>query len=154
MHRCRIWFCPIRDVLEISRDIEDCQGITFRTIGSVGKRNRRVIQHCRDGSYNLPPTRPSHIETKYYDGSRSECNMRKDFYYIRNNRILIGNNVDSGLGESTPQEFSSCCSSSADSAKPTRVVRIFTLLFLKSFVFLVKLITFIHLVSRSFTSLF
>ncbi|XP_034171766.1 band 4.1-like protein 4 isoform X1 [Osmia lignaria lignaria] len=92
-----------------------------RTIGSVGKRNRRVIQHCRDGSYNLPPTRPSHIETKYYDGSRSECNMRKDFYYIRNNRILIGNNVDSGLGESTPQEFSSCCSSSVDSAKPTRV---------------------------------
>lgn len=53
--------------------------------------------------------------------------MRKDFYYTRNNRILIGSNVDSGLGESTPQEFSSCCSSSADSAKPTRVVRIFSL---------------------------
>ncbi|KAF3426388.1 hypothetical protein E2986_11863 [Frieseomelitta varia] len=92
-----------------------------RTIGSVGKRNRRMIQHSRDGSYNLPPTRPSQIETKYYDGNRSECNMRKDFYYTRNNRILIGSNVDSGLGESTPQEFSSCCSSSADSAKPTRV---------------------------------
>lgn len=53
--------------------------------------------------------------------------MRKDFYYTRNNRILIGSNVDSGLGESTPQEFSSCCSSSADSAKPNRVVRIFSL---------------------------
>ncbi|KOC70258.1 Band 4.1-like protein 4A [Habropoda laboriosa] len=71
-----------------------------RTIGSIGKRNRRMIQHCRDGSYNLPPTRPSQVETKYYDGR---------------------SNVDSGLGESTPQEFSSCCSSSADSAKPTRV---------------------------------
>lgn len=36
------------------------------------------------------------------------------------------NNVDSGLGESTTQDFSSCCSSSADSthqAKHTRVVR-------------------------------
>lgn len=103
----------------------DCQGITFRTIGSVGKRNRRTIQHSRDGSCNLPVARPCQIETKYYNGSRTECNMRKDFYYTRNNRILIGSNVDSGLGESTPQEFSSCCSSSADSAKPTRVVRIF-----------------------------
>ncbi|PBC29062.1 hypothetical protein APICC_03396 [Apis cerana cerana] len=80
-----------------------------------------MIQHSHDGSYNLPPTRPSQVDIKYYDGNRSECNMRKDFYYTRNNRILIGSNVDSGLGESTPQEFSSCCSSSADSAKPTRV---------------------------------
>ncbi|XP_076290110.1 band 4.1-like protein 5 isoform X3 [Lasioglossum baleicum] len=93
-----------------------------KTVGSIGKRNRRMIQHSRDGGYNLPVTRPAQIETKYYDGSRSECNVRKDFYYTRNNRILIGSNVDSGLGESTPQEFSSCCSSSADSAKPTRVV--------------------------------
>ncbi|KOX74102.1 hypothetical protein WN51_14182 [Melipona quadrifasciata] len=85
--------------LNIAVMSQDCQEITFRTIGSIGKRNRRMIQHSRDGSYNLPPTRPSQIETKYYDGS----------------------NVDSGLGESTPQEFSSCCSSSADSAKPTRV---------------------------------
>ncbi|KZC10010.1 Band 4.1-like protein 4A [Dufourea novaeangliae] len=74
-----------------------------RTIGSIGKRNRRMIQHSRDGSYNLPPTRPCQIEAKYYDGS---------------------SNVDSGLGESTPQEFSSCCSSSADSAKPTRVTQL------------------------------
>lgn len=107
---------------------QDCQGITFRTVGSIGKRNRRMIQHNRDGSYNLPPTRPGQVETKYYVGSRNECNMRKDFYYTRNNRILIGSNVDSGLGESTPQEFSSCCSSSADSAKPARVVRIIIIL--------------------------
>ncbi|OAD62009.1 hypothetical protein WN48_07650 [Eufriesea mexicana] len=98
MHRCRN---GVRSgmCLKFAVVPQDCQGITFRTIGSIGKRNRRMIQHSRDGSYNLPPTRPNQVETKYYDGS----------------------NVDSGLGESTPQEFSSCCSSSADSAKPTRV---------------------------------
>lgn len=126
MHRCRN---GVRSGMCLNFAVisQDCQEITFRTIGSVGKRNRRMIQHSHDGSYNLPPTRPSQVDIKYYDGNRSECNMRKDFYYTRNNRILIGSNVDSGLGESTPQEFSSCCSSSADSAKPTRVVCIFLL---------------------------
>ncbi|XP_047365074.1 band 4.1-like protein 4 isoform X1 [Vespa velutina] len=95
-----------------------------RTIGSLGKRDRRVIQHIRDGSYNFPTTRSSQIETKYPDAIRNDYNTRRDFYYTRNNRILIGSNVDSGLGESTPQEFSSCCSSSADSTKPTRVTQL------------------------------
>ncbi|XP_015609594.1 band 4.1-like protein 4 isoform X2 [Cephus cinctus] len=93
-----------------------------RMIGSVGKRDRRVVQHTCDGNYNLPSTRRGRNDTKYPE-PRSEYNLRKDFDYTRNSRMLIGSNVDSGLGESTPQDFSSCCSSSADSTKPTRVTQ-------------------------------
>ncbi|XP_032668059.1 band 4.1-like protein 4 isoform X2 [Odontomachus brunneus] len=99
-----------------------------RTVGSVGKRDRRVVPHNRDGSYNLLSTTSSsscRVEAKFPD-ARNECSTRRDFYYTRNNRILsaIGNNTDSGLGESTPQDFSSCCSSSADSSKPTHVTQL------------------------------
>ena len=104
----------------------DCQGFTFRTVGSIGKRDRRVVHHSREGSYNFSTTqlRPNRVLEKYPE-ARNECNARRDFDCTRNGRMLIGNNVDSGLGESTPQDFSSCCSSSADSTKHIRVVRIF-----------------------------
>lgn len=104
----------------------DSQGFTFRTMGSIGKRERRVVHHSREGSYNFSTTqaRPNRVLSKYPD-TRNEYNARRDFDSTHNSRLLIGNNVDSGLGESTPQDFSSCCSSSADSTKHIRVVRIF-----------------------------
>ncbi|XP_033213026.1 band 4.1-like protein 4 isoform X2 [Belonocnema kinseyi] len=95
-----------------------------KTMGSIGKRDRRVVQHSREGSYNLSTTqsRPNRVLEKYPE-ARNEYNTRRDFDYARNGRMLIGNNVDSGLGESTPQDFSSCCSSSADSTKHIRVTQ-------------------------------
>jgi len=81
------------------------------------------MRHYRDGSYNLLSATSNQVETKY-PGARNEYSTKKDFYYTRSNRMSIGNNTDSGLGESTPQDFSSCCSSSADSNKPIHVVRI------------------------------
>ncbi|XP_012061831.1 PREDICTED: band 4.1-like protein 4A [Atta cephalotes] len=94
-----------------------------RTIGSVGKRERRYMRHYRDGSYNLLSATSNQVETKY-PGARNEYSTKKDFYYTRSNRMSIGNNTDSGLGESTPQDFSSCCSSSADSNKPIHVTQL------------------------------
>lgn len=104
----------------------DSQGFTFRTMGSIGKRERRVVHHSREGSYNFSTiqSRPNRVLSKYPD-TRNEYNTRRDIDSTNNSRLLIGNNVDSGLGESTPQDFSSCCSSSADSTKHIRVVRIF-----------------------------
>lgn len=103
--------------------VPDCQGFPFRTIGSVGKRDRRLVRHYRDGSYNLLSATSNRVEAKYPEARNEYCS-RRDFYYTRSNRVSIGNNADSGLGESTPQDFSSCCSSSADSNKPIHVVRI------------------------------
>ena len=99
------------------------QEFTFRPMGSIGKRERRVVHHSREGGYNFSTTqsRPNQIIANYPE-ARNEYNARRDFDCTRNGRILIGNNVDSGLGESTPQDFSSCCSSSADSTKHIRVV--------------------------------
>lgn len=104
-------------------EVPDCQGFPFRTVGSVGKRERRHMRHYRDGSYNLLSATSNRIEAKY-PGARNEYSTKKDFYYTRSNRMSIGNNADSGFGESTPQDFSSCYSSSADSNKPIHVVRI------------------------------
>lgn len=105
--------------------LPDCQGFTFRAVGSLGKRDRRVVRHIRDGSYNLPSVMSSRAETRYLAEARNEFGARRDFHYARNSRVLpMGSNTDSGLGESTPQDFSSCCSSSADSTRPVHVVRI------------------------------
>jgi len=104
-------------------EVPNCQGFPFRTVGSVGKRERRLIRHYRDGSYNLLSATSNRVEAKSPE-ARNEYNTKRDFYYTRSNRVSIGNNADSGLGESTPQDFSSCCSSSADSNKPIHVVRI------------------------------
>ncbi|XP_043477923.1 band 4.1-like protein 4 isoform X2 [Leptopilina heterotoma] len=95
-----------------------------RTMGSIGKRERRVVHHSREGSYNFSTTqsRPNRVLSKYPD-TRNEYNAGRDFDSTHNSRLLIGNNVDSGLGESTPQDFSSCCSSSADSTKHIRVTQ-------------------------------
>ncbi|XP_066590905.1 band 4.1-like protein 4 [Prorops nasuta] len=112
--------CPIQSS---NPRLDDETSSQHRANGSVGKRDRRMVQHCREASYNLPPTR-TRIETKYPEPRNNEYNVRRDFYYTRNSRILIGSNVDSGLGESTPQEFSSCCSSSADSTKPPRLTHL------------------------------
>lgn len=101
----------------------DCQGFPFRTVGSVGKKERRHMRHYRDGSYNLLSATSNRVEAKFPE-ARNEYSTKRDFYYTRNNRVSIGNNADSGLGESTPQDFSSCYSSSADSNKPIHVVRI------------------------------
>lgn len=86
----------------------------------MGKRERRGIHRSREGSCNLSSMRGDSV----YPDTRNESIARRDFEYARNSRILIDYNVDSGLGESTPQDFSSCCSSSADSTKHARVVRI------------------------------
>ncbi|XP_067211159.1 band 4.1-like protein 4 isoform X3 [Linepithema humile] len=94
-----------------------------KTVGSIGKRDGRIVRHNRDGSYNLLSATSSLIGAKFPE-ARYECNTKRDFYYIRNNRMSIGNNTDSGLGESTPQDFSSCCSSSADSNKPIHVTQL------------------------------
>lgn len=94
-----------------------------RTIGPIGKRERRIVRHNRDGSaYNLLSATSNRVEAKS-PGVRNECNIKKDFYYTRNNRVSISNNTDSGLGESTPQDFSSCRSSSADSNKPIHITQ-------------------------------
>ena len=63
------------------------------------------------------------------NGSRNDLHSsRKEL--SNNNRdscyIALSTNADSGLGESTTQDLSSCCSSSADSSKFTRVVRFFS----------------------------
>lgn len=103
-------------------EVTDCQGFPFRTVGSIGKRERRIVRHNRDGSaYNLLSATSNRVEAKS-PGVRNECNTKRDFYYTRNNRVSIGNNTDSGLGESTPQDFSSCRSSSTDSNKPIHIV--------------------------------
>lgn len=108
----------------------DCQGFNFRTnFGSHGvrdrERERRNTHHCRDGSYHLTSSRSApRIDSKHYY-ARNDYNSTKEIDYRHNGRILIGNNIDSGLGESTPQDFSSCCSSSAGSTRRTRVVRIY-----------------------------
>ncbi|XP_019886425.1 band 4.1-like protein 4A isoform X4 [Ooceraea biroi] len=91
-----------------------------RTVGSIGKRERRVVRRHCDGSYNLMSTTSNRIEAKL-PGARNEYSTKRDFYYAPNKRVSVGNYVDSGLGESTPQDFSSCCSSSADSNKPIHV---------------------------------
>lgn len=104
-------------------EVPDCQGFPFRTVGSIGKRDGRIVRHNRDGSYNLLSATSSLVGAKFPE-ARYECNTKRDFYYVRNNRMSIGNNTDSGLGESTPQDFSSCCSSSADSSKPIHAVGI------------------------------
>lgn len=115
------WTCV---VVSKMTELSDCQGFTFRTIGSIGKRDRRFIRHNRDGSYNSLSATSNRMEAKFPE-ARNEYSTRRDSYYARNNRMLsVGNNTDSGLGESTPQDFSSCCSSSADSSKPVHIVRI------------------------------
>ncbi|XP_012270189.1 band 4.1-like protein 4 isoform X2 [Orussus abietinus] len=103
-------------------DEEDASSLP-RTIGYLDKRERTVVQRTRDGSYNLPSARTTARIGSKYPEARNEYNSMRDFEYTRNCRMLIGSNVDSGLGESTTQDFSSCCSSSADSAKPTRVTQ-------------------------------
>ncbi|XP_043279671.1 band 4.1-like protein 4 isoform X1 [Venturia canescens] len=98
-----------------------------RNVGSIGKRGRRdTRRNCDEMIYNFPNARSSRNEPKY-PMDRGDYNPRREVDYAkstigsRNGRILIGSNVDSGLGESTPQDFSSCCSSSADSsARPSR----------------------------------
>lgn len=93
------------------------------------------MRHNRDGSaYNLLSATSNRIEAKS-PGVRNECNTKKDFYYTRNNRVSISNNTDSGLGESTPQDFSSCRSSSADSNKPIHIVRILIYSFMHHIIF-------------------
>lgn len=114
------WTCDL--LVAKTTEVPDCQGFPFRTVGSVGKRERRLMRHYRDGSYNLLSATSSRVEAKSPE-ARNEYSTKRDFYYTRN-RVSIGNNVDSGLGESTPQDFSSCCSSSADSNKPIHIVRI------------------------------
>lgn len=104
--------------------------LNFRNVGSIGKRGRRdPRRNCDEMIYNFPNARTSRNEPKY-PMDRGDYNPRREVDYAkstigsRNGRILIGSNVDSGLGESTPQDFSSCCSSSADSsARPSRPVR-------------------------------
>lgn len=107
-------------------DIPDCQGFNFRIVGSTGKRERRTMRNNHDGSYNLLSATSDQIKTKFPE-VRNKCKSapKNDFHYTRSNRILLGNNTDSGLGESTPQEFSSCCSSSADSTRPIHTVHLF-----------------------------
>lgn len=78
-----------------------------------------------DGSHSLVSATSNRVAAMFPE-ARSECSAKKrDFYYAPNKRVSIGNYVDSGLGESTPQDFSSCCSSSADSNRPIHVVRAF-----------------------------
>lgn len=102
----------------------DCQGFPFRTVGSIGKRERRIVRHNRDGSaYNLLSATSNRVEAKSPRVGNA-CNTKRDFYYTRNNRVSIGNNTDSGLGESTPQDFSSCRSSSTDSNKPIHITQL------------------------------
>ncbi|XP_046751668.1 band 4.1-like protein 4 isoform X1 [Diprion similis] len=107
-----------------SEDVETT-ALPRMNFGSLGvrERERRTAHHSRDGSYNLSSSRSAgRIDSKHFCGARNEYNSRKEFDYRRNGgRILIGNNIDSGLGESTPQDFSSCCSSSAGSTRITRV---------------------------------
>jgi hypothetical protein len=102
-------------------EVPDCQGFPFRTVGSIGKRERRIVRRRCDESYNLMSATSNRIEAKLPE-ARNEYSTRRDFCYASNKRVSVGNNVDSGLGESTPQDFSSCCSSSADSNKPIHVV--------------------------------
>ncbi|XP_034938241.1 band 4.1-like protein 4 isoform X2 [Chelonus insularis] len=92
---------------------------SVRAIGTFDKKDKHV-PHRREGNYDLLSTRSSGFEPNYTT-TRTFHNQRKDYdSTMRNSRILIGSNADSGLGESTTQDFSSCCSSSADSTKITK----------------------------------
>lgn len=64
-----------------------------------------------------------YTEFKYPDVRNSYSRAES----VRSSRIIVGNNADSGIGESTPQDISSCCSSSADSTRPIRMVRLITI---------------------------
>ncbi|XP_011302678.1 band 4.1-like protein 4 isoform X1 [Fopius arisanus] len=92
-----------------------------RPISTIDRRERRV-RHSREGIYEATSIRSSRYEPKYpdvrYDYERRDCDTS-----ARNSRVLVGSNADSGLGESTPQDFSSCCSSSADSTRALRVTQ-------------------------------
>lgn len=79
------------------------------------------MRHSREGIYETASVRSSRYEPKYPD-VRYDYERRDYDTSARNSRVLVGSNADSGLGESTPQDFSSCCSSSADSTRAPRMV--------------------------------
>ncbi|XP_053596339.1 band 4.1-like protein 4 isoform X1 [Microplitis demolitor] len=96
--------------------------VSTRTIGTFDKRDRQIRQK-REANYDVLSTRSSGLESKY-STTRNHYNEKKDYNSTsRSSKILIGSNVDSGLGESTTQDLSSCCSSSADSTRITRMTQ-------------------------------
>ncbi|KAK0170006.1 hypothetical protein PV328_010621 [Microctonus aethiopoides] len=93
-----------------------------RTFGTFDKRDKQY-RHSREGNYDMPTSRSSGFESQCTT-ARSSYNQWRDYdYSARNSRIMTSSNADSGLGESTPQDFSSCCSSSADSTRASRMTQ-------------------------------
>ncbi|KAG8038945.1 hypothetical protein G9C98_003252 [Cotesia typhae] len=97
--------------------------VSTRTIGTFDKRDRQ-IRHKYEANYDpVLSSRSTGLESKY-SAPRNHYNHQRDYNSTsRNSKILIGSNVDSGLGESTTQDLSSCCSSSADSTRITRMTQ-------------------------------
>ncbi|XP_044017169.1 band 4.1-like protein 4 isoform X2 [Aphidius gifuensis] len=95
--------------------IVDCS----RALGTIERRDRRLRQ-SRDDIYDTSSMRNSHYTEFKYPDMRNIYSRAES---VRSSRIVVGNNADSGFGESTPQDISSCCSSSADSSRPTRIMQ-------------------------------